>query len=411
MRNSDDGPIPSNDPKARHVRFVRTNSTRVARRAAVEGDHADTTHGRSSVTAGTGRIPAAEASDAPDWAVVDLFCGIGGLSHGLRRAGFTISAGVDADETCRHAFEKNNGAVFVGRPLEDIFATEIAALFPEGSRRILVGCAPCTPFSPYSAGPGEPRDKWSLVDLFMDRIAEIEPDIVSMENVPRLKSFRKGKVFRRFLGRLQGAGYETAAEVVNAADYGVPQDRRRLVVLASRLGSIPIPTPTVDTHATVRETIEHMPALAAGEVDAKDSLHRVPGLTPLNLRRIRAAKPGRPWSEWDDPELVSPCHRRQTGASYKNVYGRMEWDKPSPTLTTGCFSFGRGRFGHPAQDRAISLREAALLQGFPQSYEFTAPDDRVAFAPVGRHIGNAVPVALATAIGDVIRTHVREHAA
>ncbi|MYH10668.1 MAG: hypothetical protein F4143_11305, partial [Gemmatimonadales bacterium] len=112
------------------------------------------------------------------WAIVDLFCGIGGLSHGLRQAGFTISGGVDADETCRYAFEKNNGAAFVGRPLEDMSATEIAALFPEDRRRILVGCAPCTPFSPYSAGPGEPRDKWSLVDLFMDRIAETEPAIV-----------------------------------------------------------------------------------------------------------------------------------------------------------------------------------------------------------------------------------------
>ena len=347
----------------------------------------------------------------PKWAVVDLFCGIGGLSHGLQRAGFEVSAGVDADETCRHAFETNNDATFVGRPLEDVSGEDILALFPEGSRRVLVGCAPCTPFSAYSAGPGEPRDKWSLVDLFMDRIVAVEPDIVSMENVPRLKSFKKGEVFRGFLERLEDADYKTSAEVVNAANYGVPQDRRRLVVLASRLGPIPIPAPTVAMHTTVRETIGHMPALGAGDIDAEDSLHRVCRLSPLNLRRIRAAKPGRPWSEWEDPDLLSPCHRRETGASYKNVYGRMEWDKPSPTLTTGCFSFGRGRFGHPAQDRAISLREAALLQSFPQGYEFTAPGDRVWFARVGRHIGNAVPVALAAAIGNTIRTHIREHTA
>ncbi len=345
------------------------------------------------------------------WTVVDLFCGIGGLSHGLQHAGFEVAAGVDADETCRYAFETNNGATFVGRPLEEVSGEEIAALFPDDAGRVLVGCAPCTPFSPYSAGPGRPRDKWSLVDLFMDRIAAVEPDIVSMENVPRLKSFKKGEVFRRFLERLEDAGYKTSAGVVNVADYGVPQDRRRLVVLASKLGPIPIPAPTVAMHATVRETIEHMPALAAGDVDAEDSLHRVPRLTPLNLRRIRAAKPGQTWSEWGDPELLSPCHRRQTGASYKNVYGRMEWDKPSPTLTTGCFSFGRGRFGHPAQDRAISLREAALLQSFPQGYEFTAPGDRVWFARVGRHIGNAVPVGLAAAIGDTIRSHIQTHTA
>lgn len=345
------------------------------------------------------------------WAVVDLFCGIGGLSHGLRRAGLNVVAGVDTDETCRYAFETNNDATFVGQPLEEVSGEEIAALFPEGSRRILVGCAPCTPFSPYSAGPGQPRDKWSLVDLFMDRIAAVEPEVISMENVPRLKSFKWGHVFERFLERLDDAGYETSAEVVNAADYGVPQDRSRLVVVASKLGPIGIPAPTAAERVSVRDAIAHMPALDAGDVNREDGLHRASRLSPLNLRRIRAAKPGKTWSDWDDPELVSPCHRRSTGVWYKNVYGRMEWDKPSPTLTTGCFSFGRGRFGHPEQDRAISLREAALLQSFPQDYEFTAPGDRVWFAHGGRHIGNAVPVALAAAVGDCIRAHLLERAA
>ncbi|WP_420636574.1 DNA cytosine methyltransferase [Candidatus Palauibacter sp.] len=353
----------------------------------------------------------ASTAAVPDWAVVDLFCGIGGLSHGLRHAGFNVVAGVDADETCRYAFETNNNATFVGRPLEDVSGDEIAAMFPEGTRRIVVGCAPCTPFSAYSAGPGEARDKWSLVDLFMDRIAAVEPEVISMENVPRLKSFKQRRVFNRFLERLDGVGYEVSAKVVNAADYGVPQDRSRLVVLASKLGPIDVPAATVNTRPTVREAIAHLPALDAGAVDAEDRIHRAPRLSSLNLRRIRAAKPGRPWSEWADQGLLSPCHRRSTGASYKNVYGRMEWDKPSPTLTTGCFSFGRGRFGHPKQDRAISLREAALLQSFPARYEFIAADDPVWFARVGRHIGNAVPVALAAAIGDTIRTHIREHAA
>lgn len=352
----------------------------------------------------------ARQADA-EWAVVDLFCGIGGLSHGLRRAGLNIVAGVDSDETCRYAFETNNDGTFVGRPLEDVSGEEVAALFPEGSRRILVGCAPCTPFSPYSAGRGRPRDKWSLVDLFMDRIAAVEPEVISMENVPRLKSFKGGQVFERFLERLDDAGYEASAEVVNAADYGVPQDRSRLVVVASKLGPIGFPAPTAAERASVRDAIAHMPTLDAGDVNREDGLHRSSRLSPLNLRRIRAAKPGGTWSDWDDPELVSPCHQRSTGVWYKNVYGRMEWDKPSPTLTTGCFSFGRGRFGHPEQNRAISLREAALLQSFPQDYEFTAPGDRVWFARVGRHIGNAVPVALAAAVGDVIREHIREHAA
>ena len=143
------------------------------------------------------------AGTVPDWAVVDLFCGIGGLSHGFRQAGFQVVAGVDADETCRYAYETNNDAKFVGRPLEDVTGAEIRSMFPEGSGRILIGCAPCTPFSAYASGSKSRSDKWSLVDLFMERIREVEPEIVSMENVTRLISFDRGRVFHRFVEGLE----------------------------------------------------------------------------------------------------------------------------------------------------------------------------------------------------------------
>ena len=345
----------------------------------------------------------------PGWAVVDLFCGIGGLSHGFRQAGFKVMAGVDADKTCRYAYETNNDAKFVSRPLEDVSGDEIGTMFPDEASRILVGCAPCTPFSAYTAANGRSRDKWSLVDLFMDRVSAVDPAVVSMENVARLTSFRGGQVFNTFLERLHDAGYNVSARIVNAADYGVPQERSRLVVLASKLGPIDIPASTSDKRPTVRDAIGHMPALNAGDVNPEDAMHRASRLSTLNLRRIRAAKPGGSWSEWENQDLVSPCHRRSSGASYKNIYGRMAWDRSAPTLTTGCFSFGRGRFGHPEQDRAISLREAALLQSFPPSYVFTDPDEPVWFARVGRHIGNAVPVALAAAIANAVLTHVEEN--
>ena len=351
------------------------------------------------------------STSVPGWAVVDLFCGIGGLSHGLRQAGFSVVAGVDADESCRFAFEANNDAAFVGRPLEEVSGADILKMFPKDSKRILVGCAPCTPFSPYASTSKDPSDKWSLVGLFLDRIGEVEPKIVSMENVTRLRSFEDGAIFGQFVAGLQDAGYHVSAKTIDAASYGVPQHRRRLVLLASKLGPIPIPAPTHAEPRTVRQTIEHLAALRAGEADDTDPVHRAANLSPLNLRRIRAAKPGRPWSEWADSELVAKCHRRDSGASYRNVYGRMEWDRPSPTLTTGCFSFGRGRFGHPEQDRAISLREAALLQGFPSDYCFVGPDAKVLFSHLGRHIGNAVPVGLAAAIGRTIRNHIEEHEA
>ena len=351
-----------------------------------------------------GRHPQREGAEpVPGWSIVDLFCGIGGLSHGLRYAGFHVAAGVDADATCEHAFRANNDAAFHGRPLEDVTAYDICEMFPKGSRRILVGCAPCTPFSAYASGSKGRSDKWSLVELFLERILDIEPEIVSMENVTRLRSFKSGTVFRRFVTGLRDAGYHVVTGSLNAADYGVPQHRRRLVVLASRHGPIALPAPTHSRHRTVRSAIGHLPRLRAGEADPSDPIHRSPNLSPINMRRIRAAKPGRPWTEWKDPELVAECHKRESGASFRNVYGRMEWDRPSPTLTTGCFSFGRGRFGHPEQDRAISLREAGLLQGFPRDYEFVAPDQPVTFAHSGRHIGNAVPVGLAVALGHAIR--------
>ena len=211
-------------------------------------------------------------TSVPGWAVVDLFCGIGGLSHGFRQAGFNVVAGVDADETCRYAYETNNDAKFVGNPLEEVSGDEIGTMFPDEASRILIGCAPCTPFSAYTAANGRSRDKWSLVDLFMDRVCAVDPAVVSMENVARLTSFNGGRVFNTFLKRLRDAAYKVSPRVVNAADYGVPQERSRLVVLASKLGPIDIPASTSDKRPTVRGAIGHMPALNAGDISPADTI-------------------------------------------------------------------------------------------------------------------------------------------
>lgn len=133
------------------------------------------------------------------------------------------------------------------------------------------------------------------------------------------------------------------------------------------------------------------------------------GLSPLNLARIQASKPGGTWLDWPD-ELRAVCHTKETGKWYGNVYGRMSWDEPSATITTQCCGFGNGRFGHPEQDRAISMREAALLQTFPLSYEFIDPsDDTPSISRIAQMIGNAVPVALARMIAKSIRLHICEH--
>ena len=343
-----------------------------------------------------------QSSRIDDWAVVDVFCGIGGLSHGFRRVGFRVSAGIDVDRTCQHAFESNNDARFVAKSIEAVSATDVAGLYPEGARRILIGCAPCAPFSSYTPEAKKRRtDKWGLVDVFGDRIMAVQPEIVSMENVPRLASFDQGRVIKRFISRLE-EDYEVSTTVVDCARYGVPQRRSRFVLLASKLGRLELePAAEEQELPTVREAIGAMPAIGHGEVDPEDRLHTAPRLSTRNMERIRASKPGGSWEDWPNG-LVAECHRRATGKWYRNVYGRMEWDKPAHTITGGCFGYGRGRFGHPTQDRAISLREAAMLQTFPKDYEFVGQDDPVFFQTVGRQIGNAVPVAFGEAIARTI---------
>ena len=349
-------------------------------------------------------IGAAPGPARPRGSVVDVFCGAGGLSHGFLQEGFKVCAGIDIDASCSHAYQHNNGARFLKKNVADVHGADVQALFAEGQPRILVGCTPCQPFSPYSHKRSD--DKWKLLGEFARLVRETQPDVLSMENVPRLANFHGGDLLRGFLRGLEDAGYAVWSRVVDCAAYGVPQTRQRLVVLASRMGPIELvpPTHTQSSYMTVREAIAGLPPIAAGESAADDPLHRASRLSAVNLARIQAAKPGQTWRDWD-PGLVAKCHRKRSGRWYQSVYGRMSWDAPAPTITTQCNGFGNGRFGHPQQDRAISLREAALLQTFPQNYQFFAPDECWTISSAARSIGNAVPVALARAVArSVART-------
>ncbi|MGA0546993.1 DNA cytosine methyltransferase [Brevundimonas sp. VNH65] len=342
-------------------------------------------------------------SRAPEASVVDVFCGAGGLSHGFVQRGFQIAAGIDVDEACRYAFEHNNKAPLVRRDITEVTAADIEKLFVPGRVRVLVGCAPCQPFSTYNQKNDDP--KWQLLGRFGDLVAEVLPDVVSMENVPRLLDFKEGKIFQAFVDKLKANDYEVAYDVLYGPDYGLAQTRSRLVLLASRLGPIALPKKThKKQHRTVRQEIGKLPEISHGEADAADPLHRASRLSPKNEKRIVASKPGGTWRDWD-PKLVAQCHTVETGKTYSSVYGRMEWDHPSPTITTQFFGFGNGRFGHPEQTRALSLREGALLQGFPRSYQFVRPGARVQFKAIGRLIGNAVPVKLGYAIAGAVRQH------
>jgi DNA (cytosine-5)-methyltransferase 1 len=342
--------------------------------------------------------PNSDPSTRPE--VVDLFCGVGALSHGLKLAGCEIVAGYDVDRRCKYAYEENNGGRFYTRDVSKLLASEISAHFTRNVPSILAGCAPCQPFSTYKHRYAE-DPQWGLVNKFAELAADVLPDYVTMENVPALLKYKDGAVFEQFCAVLIEAGYSVRYMIAHCEKFGVPQKRRRLVVLAAR-DRILSPLPVGENgYVTVREAIAALPPLSAGEASAQDPLHVSSALSEINLRRIRQSRPGGTWRDWPE-SLRADCHRRSTGKTYPGVYARMEWDKPAPTMTTQCFGYGNGRFGHPDQDRAISLREAAILQSFPAHYSFLPPGENVSMKEVGRWIGNAVPVNLAQAIGRYI---------
>lgn len=337
---------------------------------------------------------------------IDLFCGAGGLTRGLEAAGIEVVAGVDIDPACEYPYTANNRAAFLRKSVEDITGLDFTDSLNGASLTLLAGCAPCQPFSTYSRGKSSPTDKrWNLLSHFTRLVKEVQPDLVTMENVPRLE---KQAVFAEFVSDLKEAGFSVFHEVVDCADYGVPQHRQRLVLLASRYGPIEMIGPIVKTdfYETVRDAIEELTPLKAGEICPDDPLHQASELSPLNLKRIRVSKAKGTWRDWDR-DLVAACHKKKTGKTYPSVYGRMAWDEPSPTMTTQFFGFGNGRFGHPHQNRAISLREGAILQSFPREYKFVPKGEPIYIKTIGRLIGNAVPVKLGKAIGKSIIRHIQ----
>ncbi|PQA72313.1 DNA cytosine methyltransferase [Brucella oryzae] len=335
---------------------------------------------------------------------VDIFCGVGGLTHGLTKAGINVRLGVDLDPACRFPMEANNAAKFLEADVSQLLPSDIQKGFGDSQITLLAGCAPCQPFSSYaqSAKREEPHQDWELLSSFSKLVLAVRPTLVTMENVPPLA---KQPIFKDFVADLDAAGYNVDFRVVDGRNIGLPQRRQRLVLVASLLGPITIPDAD-KPQVTVRDTISKLPPLAAGASDPNDPLHASASLSELNLKRIRNSKPGGTWRDWPK-ELVSACHARDTGTTYPSVYGRMEWDKPAPTMTTQCYGFGNGRFGHPQQDRAISLREAAMLQSFPKNYAFVSEGSPINFSTLGRMIGNAVPVLLGEFIGEILVEHVK----
>ncbi len=343
----------------------------------------------------------------------DIFCGVGGLTRGLLDAGIEVAAGYDIDDACLYPYEHNNKpAQFHKKSVTEITGQGLSKHFPQGSVKVLVGCAPCQTFSKYTQGKDNKSDpKWNLLLEFARLVRELKPDIVSMENVPELQRY---PIFDDFLNVLTEGGFHFQENpenrIVYCPDYGIPQHRSRVVLVASRFGAIDLVPPThkPKNYRSVSDVLRSLPALKSGDSCEEDPMHRTSGLEPINLKRIRHSKPGGTWRDWPK-DLVAECHKAKSGKTYPSVYGRMEWDKPSPTITTQFYGFGNGRFGRPEQDRAISLREGAILQSFPKKYKFVKPKEEYAFKTIGRMIGNAVPVRLGEIVGKTIIRHLREN--
>ena len=327
----------------------------------------------------------------------------------MKLAGLGIAAGIDIDPACQYPFKANVNSEFHEMDVSQASSEWLASLYPRDSMRILAGCAPCQPFSSYSKRHIDRDGSWELLSKFSSLISEVQPEVVTMENVPLLAEHSK---FQDFLNVLKEAHYKHSYGVVVCADYGVPQTRRRLVLLASRRGSIRMipPTHAHSEYLTVRDSIQGLEEIEAGVGSSLDPLHRASRLSERNLERIRHSKQGGTWRDWPKG-LRAKCHDKESGKTFTSVYGRMSWAAPGPTITTQFNGFGNGRFGHPDQNRAISLREGALLQTFPIDYSFVPRDANIQIRRVARLIGNAVPVKLGEAIGRSIIEHLENSGA
>lgn len=349
-----------------------------------------------------------EKKKFPSISSVDLFCGVGGLTHGLLKSGIQVRAGIDLDTSCRYAYEANNKAKFIGADISKITGEQIKEYWKDDEIKVLVGCAPCQPFSTHAnkVKDKEQGNKWNLLNEFIRLVKETTPDIISMENVTNLSN---KQVFKNFVSKLEKFGYNVKHQNIYCPDYGIPQKRRRLVLLASQFGEIDIIPPTYkkEKYKTVRDAIGHLEPIKSGEKSKNDILHFTTKLTDINLKRIKSSVPNGTWEDWD-ASLWLECHKKESGKTYKAVYGRMSWDEPSPTITTQFYNYGTGRFGHPEQDRALTIREASILQSFPAKYKFVEKNKDVLLTQIGTHIGNAVPVNLGFAIGKSILKHLSE---
>lgn len=335
---------------------------------------------------------------------VDFFCGIGGVTRGFLNAGIDVIGGIDIDGSCKETYQQNNirpngeKVEFFNENIADFNASKIRNKLKDGEKLILIGCAPCQPFTTITDTSESRKEERLLLDIFANKVIELDPEYIFVENVSSLKSDfnQNNKVLKSFLDKLSANNFILTSKVQNAANYGVPQNRKRLIIFGKKKSHISHPEPTHGENTnnevkTLEKVIGKLPSIEAGSSHPELKEHLAAKLTKRSLKRLEFQKqPGDGMETWPK-ELMIPSRRERDYSGHKDVYSRLWWDKPSSTLTTKFFSISNGRFGHPEQNRALSILEGLLIQSFPADYKLF--DKRI--TAKAKQVGNAVPVKLA----------------
>lgn len=338
---------------------------------------------------------------------VDFFCSGGGMSSGMQKAGINILAGIDFDSSCKETYEANiKGAEFIHADVFDLKVEELQELLSlkkNDNNLLLIGCSPCQFWSIIRSSKEKSSKSKDLLKEFRRFVEYFNPGYVVVENVPGILRHKHESGLGEFIDDLEANGYKVHFDIHEVSDYGVPQHRRRFTLIANRVSDVKLePIKKEGKKLTVRDVlgVEHgFPKVEAGHRDKTPFIHTVAGLKEINVQRLeQTEKNGGTRLSYFNSDLAINCHKHDN-LNFKDSYGRMFWDRPSPTITTKFFSISNGRFAHPDENRAISLREGATLQSFPKDYIFKSTRS---VAKTARMIGNAVPPKYAEAIGKAI---------
>ncbi len=336
---------------------------------------------------------------------IDFFCGAGGMTYGVRQAGFNVIAGIDIDADCRATYEYNNpGSKFIEANVKTLTIDQLKSLTKikrNDDNMLFIACSPCQYWTNLRTDKTKSSKSKTLLQYFQKFVEHFNPGHIMIENVPGILTNSKASKLNSFINFLKKNNYTVAYDIVNAVDHGIPQTRKRFVLIASRVhDSLSIPVKKSKKKPTVRDFIgKGFPEISYGHTDTTQNIHTTAGLSEINIERLKhTPKNGGTRLSWKNNKKLQLKTYIGKDNSFVDTYGRLHWDKPASTITTKFFSISNGRFAHPTQDRPISLREGATLQTFPKSYIFKGSS----VAGIAKQIGNAVPPKFAKMIAQTL---------